>query len=164
MSLVVLSYPCHILVITKFKKDIPGIYQSVPNLKKICQTSKKCTRYIPSVSFLVWNCMFMFLSYAVHIPPALGAVCLGSTDVGTSWYASKCQGSQCLPCTLQRSLPASHYAQQYLVVVLSVRRLLVVLIVLSIMMLTAGSAKAVIAAALINHDCSGIGIHGHSAR
>ena len=45
-------------------------YQSVPNLKKICQTSKRCTRYIqsiiPSVSFLVQNCIF--LSYELHIP------------------------------------------------------------------------------------------------
>ena len=37
---------CHILVIAKLENDIPGIYQSVPNLKKICQTSKRCTRYI----------------------------------------------------------------------------------------------------------------------
>ena len=44
---------CHILVIIKNKKDILGRYQSVPwpNLKKICQTLKRCTSYIPSVSF-----------------------------------------------------------------------------------------------------------------
>ena len=41
------------------------VYPSVPNLKKLCQPSKRCTRYIPSVSFLVRNCMF--LSYALHI-------------------------------------------------------------------------------------------------
>ena len=65
ISLVVLLYPWHILVITKLKKDKPGIYRSVPNLKKICQTSKRCTRYIPSVSFLVRNCIL--LSYTLHI-------------------------------------------------------------------------------------------------
>ena len=59
------QYPCDIFVINKLEKDIPGIYQSVLNLKKICQTSKRCTRYIPSVSFQVQNCM---LSYALHIP------------------------------------------------------------------------------------------------
>ena len=38
-------------VITKLKKNIPGIFQSVPYLKTIRQTSKRCTRYIPSVIF-----------------------------------------------------------------------------------------------------------------
>ena len=61
ISLDDLSYPCHILVINKLENDILGMYQSVPNLKKICQISKRCTRYIPSVSFLVLN--YMFLSH-----------------------------------------------------------------------------------------------------
>ena len=51
ISLVFLSNPYRILVITKLKKNIPGIFQSVPYLKTIRQTSKRCTRYIPSVIF-----------------------------------------------------------------------------------------------------------------
>ena len=61
-----LSYHCHILVITKLEKDILDKYQSVPNLKEICQTSIRYTRYIPNASFLAGNRMFQ--SYALHIP------------------------------------------------------------------------------------------------
>ena len=70
ISLVVLSYPCSILV-TRLTTKLNKIYlvytnhESVPNLKKICKTSKRCTRYIECVSFLVRNCLF--LSYASHI-------------------------------------------------------------------------------------------------
>ena len=61
ISLVDLSYPCHILVITKLEKDIPGVYQSVPNLQKICQTSKRDTGYMPYT-----DCIFS--GSELHVP------------------------------------------------------------------------------------------------
>ena len=78
-----LSYPCHILqvVIIKLKKDMPCKYQIITNQyqisnfgqKKLCQTSKRCTKYIPSDS---GECIFsgsklhvsvICLAYPCHI-------------------------------------------------------------------------------------------------
>ena len=65
ISLVVLSYPCHILVTTKLRKDIPGIYTNQ------YQTSKKYAQNHLNFFFLVYT-KCIFSGSELHVP----VVCL----------------------------------------------------------------------------------------
>ena len=87
-----LSYPCHILVTTQKRYTC-----HIPILKKIFQRAKRCGRYIPSVSFLVLDCMS--LSKALHILVTIFSSLALPNVVSQSNHALNCNSISEYHCT-----------------------------------------------------------------